>query len=433
MEQIYTFHKTAHGYGHIQKNQPCEDASGSFREEDGSFSVAVVADGHGQARSFRSRIGSQLAVDAALDCLKDAANAILSSPEESTSFYSAVLECGHERQIRFRQLTDTILSQWNDRIWAYHAENLPTQEELGEYAEFYEEENRIPQIYGTTLIAALWLPRCLVLIQQGDGRCCVFYADGTYDQPIPWDDRCEGNRTSSMCDADAADRVRFCVIDLEEKNVAACYLCTDGVEDAYRNQEGAYVFCKALSCDFQEKEELFDSYLGELLPEFSARGRFGQYGSLDDVSVAGIINTELLSGLGERYQKDIQCFQLGEEILAKEAALQSKKRKHGILQKRMEAAEAACRDYLERHPVPLESPEEPETAAWFGKKLLDGLFEVFSDPEPAGEETEKHRLEDEAAAAKKEFEDYDVQYQEIASQIRMLQEMLASIMQNDTE
>ncbi len=433
MEQIYTFHKTAHGYGHIQKNQPCEDASGSFQEEDGSFSIAVVADGHGQKRSFRSRIGSRLAVDTALDCLKDAANAILSSPEESASFYSAVLACGHERQIRFRQLTDTILSQWNDRIWAYHAENLPTQEELGEYTEFYEEENRIPQIYGTTLIAALWLPRCLVLIQQGDGRCCVFYADGTYDQPIPWDDRCEGNRTSSMCDADAADRVRFCVIDLEEKNVAACYLCTDGVEDAYRNQEGAYVFCKALSCDFLEHEALFDSYLGELLPEFSARGRFGQYGSLDDVSVAGIINTELLSGLGERYQKDIQCFQLGEEILAKEAALQSKKRKHGILQKRQEAAKAAYQDYLERHPDHQKSPESAYTEFQFGKKLLNGLKEVFADMETAKEDEEKRRLGSEAMAAKKEFEDYDAQYQEIALQIGTLREMLASITQQNTE
>lgn len=433
MEQIYTFHKTAHGYGHIQKNQPCEDASGSFRAEDGSFSIVVVADGHGQARSFRSRIGSQIAVDTTLNCLRDAAQAVLGSSEETDAFYRSVLGSGHEQQIRIRQLTDTILSQWNDWIESYHEEHVPTSEELGEYVEYYSEAHRIPQIYGTTLIGALWLPKCLILIQQGDGRCCVFYEDGSCDEPVPWDDRCEGNRTSSMCDEDATERMRCCVIDLAERQVAACYLCTDGVEDAYRNQDGAYVFCKALSCDFQEKEELFDSYLEEMLPEFSARGRFGQYGSLDDVSVAGILNTGMLSGLTEGYQKDIQCFQLEEEILCREAALQSKKRKHGILQKRLENVEAAYRDYLESHPVQQESPEETDAGFRFGKKLLDGLREVFADMETADEVEEKRRLENEAMAAKKEFEDYDTQYQEIVAQIRTLRETLASITPQNTE
>lgn len=433
MEPIYTFHKTAHGYGHIQKNQPCEDASASFQAEDGSFSIAVVADGHGQTRSFRSRIGSQIAVDITLNCLRDAAQAVLGSYEETEAFYHCVLGSGHEQHIRLRQLTDTILSQWNDQIGAYHKENLPTAEEWGEYEEYYAEERRIPQIYGTTLIGALWLPSCLILIQQGDGRCCVFCGDGSCEEPVPWDERCEGNRTSSMCDEDAAERIRCCVIDLEEKQVAACYLCTDGVEDAYRNQEGAYVFCKALSCDFLEKEELFDSYLEEMLPEFSARGRFGQYGSLDDVSVAGILNTEILSDLTEHYQKDIQCFQLEEQILCKETALQSKKRKHGILQKRMEAAESAYRDYLERHSDRQISPEKPHAEFQFGRKLLNGLREVFADTETAEEAEEKRRLEDEAMATKKEFEDYDAQYQEIAAQIRILQETLAAIMQQDSK
>lgn len=429
MEPIYTFHKTAHGYGHIQKGQPCEDASASFRAEDGSFFIAVVADGHGQARSFRSRIGSQTAVDVTLICLKDAAQAVLGSSGETDAFYRSLLGSSHEQQIRIRQLTDTILSQWNDQIWAYHKENLPTTEEWGNYEEYYAEEQHIPQIYGTTLIGALWLPRCLILIQQGDGRCCIFYGDGSCEEPVPWDDRCEGNRTSSVCDEDAAERMRYCVIDLEEKQVAACYLCTDGVEDAYRNQEGAYVFCKALSCDFQEKREQFDSYLEDMLPEFSALGRFGQYGSLDDVSVAGILNTELLSNLSERYQKDIHCFQLGEEILTKEAALQSKKRKHGILRKRMEAAESTYRDYLERHSDRQMSLEESNAEFQFGKKLLNGLKEVLADTETAKEDEEKRRLESEAMAAKKEFEDYDAQYQEIAAQIRILQETLAAIMQ----
>lgn len=429
MEQMDAFHKTAHGYGHIQKNQPCEDASASFCAEDGQYSVAVVADGHGQSRSFRSRVGSRIAADTALDCLKEVADAILCSAEESAAFYRAVLQSDHECQIRLRQLTDTIVSKWNDRIWEYHAENPPTQEELGEFALYYDEENRIPQIYGTTLIAALRLPRCLVLIQQGDGRCCVFYADGTCDQPIPWDERCEGNRTSSMCDEDAADRIRYCVVDLEEKQVTACFLCTDGVEDAYRDQEGTYTFCKALACDWLEKGDGFAAYLEEMLPEFSAKGRFGRFGSLDDVSVAGILNTSLLPDLEDIFRRDIRRFELEEELLCMEAALQSKNRKHGILKNRMEAAEAEYRDYRECSRLMQESPEKTH-AGRFGKKTLSDLLGIFSGNDKDGE---ARRLENEAMAAKKEFEDYDARYREIAEQIQALREKLTSITQQNTE
>ena len=71
---------------------------------------------------------------------------------------------------------------------------------------------------------ALMVSKYLILIQQGDGRCDVFYKDGSVDQPIPWDERCKGSTTTSMCDTDAFASIRSAVIDTEERGVVACYI-----------------------------------------------------------------------------------------------------------------------------------------------------------------------------------------------------------------
>lgn len=474
MGQICTFHKTAQGYGHIQRNQPCEDASVSYCDENGKFFIAAVADGHGQAKSFRSGIGSQIAVEVALLCLKDAAEAILSTPEETESFYCSLLESRHGRQTRIKQLTDTILSQWSDGIWQDYSATPPTQDELGEYAQYYADDGNVPKIYGTTLIAALWLPKCLLLLQQGDGRCDVLYADGSVDQPIPWDERCEGNRTSSVCDEDAADRIRHCVINLEEKQVAACYLGSDGVEDAYRNQEGTHIFYKDLSCVLAVKDDKdFDSYLEELLPDFSARGRFGKNGSMDDVSVAGIADKEKLAQLTAGYQTDILRFQLEEDIFWKEDTLRSKMRKHDILQKRSMEAEVQLRQIenlldvqRNRYAQMLEQRDQMQSAIeqlerkieWqntsqddilrrinkavksaVGLDLetkrngmmtnLDALQEEIRNQEAVIQQLEadcQHQAEYETNV-KAEFTEYDTQYQEIAGQIETLRMELSML------
>lgn len=346
MERIFSFHKTAHGYGHIQRNQPCEDASSSWRDEDGRFFVAAVADGHGQARSFRSNIGSRFAAQIAVKCLRDTASAVLNTPEDTDAFYSAILESNSQRLLLMRQLTDSIIAQWYDCIHRDYTENPPAEEELGEFADYYSDPEKIPEIYGTTLIAALWMPACLILLHQGDGRCDVFYEDGTVDQPIPWDDRCIGNFCTSLCEPAARDAIRHCVIDFSKRRVAACYLGTDGVEDAYRDQSGTHVFYKDLSATLVDMEpQQFDCYLEEMLPEFSATGRFSPSGSADDVSVAGIVDRELLHPLTARFREDILRFQLEEKLFQAQTQLASKTRKHGILDKRRMEARERVRAY----------------------------------------------------------------------------------------
>lgn len=343
MGQMYTFHKSVRGQGHINRGVPCEDSSASFTSDDGRYHIAIIADGHGQEKSFRSKTGSQAAANIALECLKGFAEVTLSTPEGESRFYQDILNNPRYRQMTMRQLTNTILAGWSDYIHEDYSANPPSEEELGEFAEYYRDENKVPQIYGTTLIAALKLPKCLVLIHQGDGRCDVFYSDGSVDQPIPWDDRCVGNQTTSLCDDDAAESFRHCIINTEKTPVIACYVGSDGVEDAYRDpesQKGTHTFYRDLSCMLVEKFETdFDEYLDEMLPEFSARGRYSKTGSQDDVSVSGIVDVDAVRELVPTFQIEVQKYALSEDLFWKEDELRSKTRGHGILKKRMNEAQ----------------------------------------------------------------------------------------------
>ena len=252
-----------------------------------------------------------------------------------------------------RRLTDTILAGWHDRVSEDYNNNPPTIDEMGESAVEYQNGKNPTHIYGTTLIAALRIPQCLILLQQGDGRCDVFYEDGSVDQPIPWDSRCEDTTTTSLCDEDAADSFRSSVINLNEKAVIACYLGCDGVEDAYRDtyeglggshtlMGGVHSFYKYLTCQLvQRGQEDFQSWLPEFLPKFSKDGIFSRSGSGDDVSVSGIVDLDKVALHEEEYEYDIKLYALEEDLFWKEDELRGKARKHGILKNRFDDAQLA--------------------------------------------------------------------------------------------
>lgn len=352
MGQLFTFHKSVRGQGHINRGAPCEDSSLSFSDEQGRYHIAIIADGHGQALSFRSKIGSRIIAEVTLECLKSLAESAFQAPEGVDRFYRDILTNPRYRQMMVRQLTDTIVAKWHDGIKEDYQTNPPSEEELGDHAELLQDERHIPKVYGTTVIAVLRLPGCMLMIHQGDGRCVAFYDDGSVDMPIPWDDRCQGNVTTSMCDEDAADSFRHCVIDLNRKNVIACYVGSDGVEDAYRSDEGTYTFYRDLTCSVLEKHDSdLDEYLEEMLSHFSGYGRFSKTGSQDDVSVSGIVDLDETAKLADAFRTQVQRFAIGEDLFWKEDELRSKTRSHEILKRRMEEAREELRQAEAALPV----------------------------------------------------------------------------------
>ena len=283
MNNILAFHKSVQGSNHIAWGRPCEDASGSYANPEKHYYIAVVSDGHGADECYRADKGSKIAVEIAMKNLQELAEKMTRTPEQEARFYQDILGSARYQQMTMRHLTDVIHAEWVDRVREDLRTNVPTEEELAPLLEKkkrnYAQSDRPEQIYGCTLMAALWMQRCLLLIHQGDGRCDVFYTDGTVNQPIPWDSRCVGTQVTSLCDDDAEPSFRSCVIDFQKKPVMACYLGCDGVEDAYRDSEenmaGVHTFYKGLTYEVAHRTpEQLDAYLAEMLPRFSCAGLY---------------------------------------------------------------------------------------------------------------------------------------------------------------
>lgn len=505
MKPVFSFSKSVLGDLHKLKKKPCQDYSASFDEENEKYHIAIVADGHGSAECFRSAFGSKTAVEVALNTLKSFADEILEKADLEKKFYDDIFSNSLYRKGLIRQQTDTIIREWKSRVEADFKNNPPTEEELLK-AELSEKTNlNIPHIYGTTLIAALWLPECLIVVHQGDGRCVVFYDDGTVDQPVPWDDRCIGTAVTSMCDTDAEGRIRHYVLNFNDKKAIACYLGSDGVEDAYRDtydekgkfcmgdMGGVYTFYKYLTCEIIEQGQCqIEPFLEQMLLKFSAEGLFSRTGSGDDVSVAGIVNVEVVQKYCKQFKQDIQVYDLKEKLFWKEDELRGKTRKHGILLKRMndskgetlkaqediakiEKALETCldtRSELENNiqKAKLDIQEFDKAYAESETKLNSGLYDEFlrtirMDKFTADYKRKKERdllqnqlnnliekqnkcvekldnlqrnkdstvdslrqFEDKLAEAKKKFEEYDENYQRIENECKQLQNEIDKVL-----
>ena len=326
MRSFESFSAMARGYSHIRRGSACEDASGHADTE--GVSIAAVADGHGDSGCFRSAEGAKLAVDIAL--------------KDMEIFYNALRENGWEqhlleengREALLRQLIRSIVGKWTAGVLRQYEENPPTPEELAGAGEARGHAPSIPHIFGTTLLAAMVTERFYLILQQGDGRCIVVHADGRIDQPVPWDERCLMNFTTSLCNADAIESCRYYVGDMREDPILACYVITDGVEDAFDDQGGVNAFMGEVTGWLAGKGARgLEEYLGEFLPDFSRTG------SADDVSVAGIADAAAATPFAERFFIGAERFELLGRLNAARSKLNSMQRKTDYLRARYEQAQ----------------------------------------------------------------------------------------------
>ena len=123
----------------------------------------------------------------------------------------------------------------------------------------------------------------------------------TCEQPIPWDERCFLNKTTSLCDANAKDEFRYCY-EGNGKFPVAVFLGSDGIDDTYGDGSNLYNFyIKLLEIIIRNGQKYAQKELVVDLPKIS------KLGSKDDMSVVCIYNENEFEGLFSKltgYQKD---------------------------------------------------------------------------------------------------------------------------------
>ncbi len=315
------------GASHIHKDIPCEDYG--MKKDCGDIKIFVTSDGHGDPNCLRSQLGSKFICEVAVSNLEKFASAILEEKKESELFDPV------KREKRVRHLVTCIMSEWLKKVNNNFESDPPTEEDFSKaatYADDFKKGIRIERAYGATLIAGVCTEKFMLLLQQGDGRCVLFNSDGSVCQPVPWDERCVGNMTTSLCDPDAIESFRYCVVDLEENPVLACFAGSDGVEDSFpTSMERTHAYYRELlgyACE--NGIPALEDYMSEELSRLSVSG------SQDDVTVTGIADLERIEDFLEQFSVENEYVDLVDRDAAVEMQIRSIEEggKYGYLQKK---------------------------------------------------------------------------------------------------
>jgi len=297
MIQSYNF--SCQGESHKVDDKPCQDASFSAVYDDG-LAMAIVCDGHGGERYFRSDVGARMATEVIRDSVKTFVENV-----DKTLFagkpYTAVEAITSEEVIKkqtpadkvLRQLFSSIIYQWNQKI-ADHAANTTISDwELQHVDKKYIDElhtsETFEKLYGCTLMVYVQTPDYWLAFHLGDGKCISFQQEPFWHEPIPWDDRCFLNKTTSLCDSNAINEFRYCYQG-DGQYPWAIFLGSDGMDDSFGEDANLVNFyIQVVKMLAGEGREATIKSIEEELPVLS------KIGSKDDMSVAFIYNKDELS------------------------------------------------------------------------------------------------------------------------------------------
>ena len=291
---------TCQGESHKADDKVCQDFSLTSSEK--GTTVAIVCDGHGGNRYFRSDIGARYAAEITEESIRLFVKAIDSGIFKGKSFTSVgpiaeLPDDYKETEIDslFRQLFSSIIFKWNERILE-HAQSTPISEWETEHVEqkylddFLSQRN-LEKTYGCTLMAFACTKHYWFAFHLGDGKCISVQGDPVWSEPIPWDERCFLNKTTSLCDSDAINEFRYCYQG-DGSYPAAIFLGSDGIDDSFGETTNMVNFYIQLAKEIVLKsKENAEVSLAETLPQLS------KIGSRDDMSVACVYDRNGLKAL----------------------------------------------------------------------------------------------------------------------------------------
>lgn len=252
------------------------------------MSIAIVSDGHGGIIHSRSDVGAQMAIRAARYVIDN---------NPLTSWSDPYIQPA---------LLDELVRTWRELVTEHYnfiraieeTDNIPLFEDISQ-----ENSQEINVLYGCTLMVACVHPNGWFAFQIGDGKCVTINQiqtcpDSSKDnstfniqkmvaEPIPADDRCFLNMTTSLCDPNAATEFRFFGGNSDTTPVAI-FLGSDGIDNSWGTEQALHNFYIEVLKHCTSAEDVTRD-LAEALPQLS------QAGSQDDMSIAAIVDKDLLA------------------------------------------------------------------------------------------------------------------------------------------
>ena len=269
--------KSVTGASHLRHGLPNQDAlkiwrslRGAARSHNSNLTlplVLAVSDGHGSAKSFRSHIGSQKAVEAAIQVVTENIfqGRFNLEGQENSHLESDLATI---KDFAGNYLPERIVRRWQQSVRQHLEENEITDEEwedlkkkggsngqklIGKILEeFYQAESatinsQFSIIYGATLLIAIVTDCLIVYLQIGDGDILSVDSTGNTRRPLPRDKRLIANETTSLCMEQAWNQFQVELEYLEpleplstdshHSMPALILLATDGYSNSFSSEE----------------------------------------------------------------------------------------------------------------------------------------------------------------------------------------------------
>lgn len=277
------FNYTVRGESHIASGKVCQDWS-EFRSSE-NYAVAVVADGHGSKKHFRSNIGSKMAVKVTLKTID---NFYRNAEEFEKSFTS-------DPKKIIKKIQKYIISYWNKEIIWYHRHNPITEEERSLFTEKELKAIKLESIYGTTLIATVMGKNFSFGIQIGDGSMVILDEDCDTLMPIEGDEN-PANLTASMCNSNAIDMFNmFYTFD----QPLAMFVSTDGLYTSFSSSEDFLDYHTIIAGQLDKADEFREVVLRNITKRT-------KYGTQDDISFSCVFEQGNINENLQRIREQIQ-------------------------------------------------------------------------------------------------------------------------------
>lgn len=279
------FCHTVIGASHITSGTVCQDSS-VFRTYE-NYGIAIVADGHGSKKHFRSDKGSEMAVKAALDTVEE----FYKDPD---AFEESFL---NDPDNIIKKMEKNIISRWNRLVLHHYTHHPYTDKEKEPFTEKEFRRIKVEAVYGTTLIVAVMGRKFTFGTQIGDGSLVQICEDAAAEMPIAYEESAPANITASMCNSQAINYFNsFYTID--EKPIAV-FVSTDGLYTSFRSDEDFLDYHSILANQLSNIEDFSPSVRKNL----SKRAKCG---TQDDTSLACVFDCDVLAEKLEELKEQVE-------------------------------------------------------------------------------------------------------------------------------
>ena len=206
---------------------PCQDSARVWH--DNETLILALSDGHGGKDYTRSDAGSRIAVEVAIDCMRE----IVAGWRRDPGHFDAARRDRIIQDMARRHVPGRIILEWYRRVRLHDSmmrivANDPPAEDRDELG-----WSPVVSLYGATLLVATIFDGLVLALQLGDGEIVWVDVDEVGHRVFPPAEKEHGsNATESLASAGRAPNA-MAVACMEMPDLRFILLCSDGVADPY--------------------------------------------------------------------------------------------------------------------------------------------------------------------------------------------------------